>query len=141
MKKIIIPILTIIIFLTTLTNNVYAANADTWVQNAFDATDKFIHETPQVSDRMSFLNNMLDFFTRLVKTVNYILLVTLGALSIVSLAITGVRYITAMNNPTRLQDARNNLHTVFIGMFIGFGAFIIWNVAMGIIQLILSTVV
>lgn len=137
MKKIVIPILAIIIFLAMSTNTVYA-DANTWVQDAFNATRSFINETPRVSDRLSFLNNLLNFFTKLVRTVNYILLVTLGALSIISLAITGVRYITALNNPTRLQNARNNLHTVFLGMCIGFGAFIIWNVTMGIIELILS---
>ncbi len=137
MKKIVIPILVIIIFLST-SNSIVYADANTWVQDAFDATHSFINEKPKLSDRMSFLNSFLNFFRKLIRTINYILLVILGALSIISLSITGIRYIIALNNPNRLQNARNNLHTVFLGMFIGFGAFIIWRLAMGVIELILS---
>ena len=139
MKKIVISLIMCIIFLIPSTKIVYGVDTDSWVSDSFHSAKSFIEEKQTVSKKMSFLNDFLKFISNTVKAINYVLIILLGAISIISLAITGVRYIMASGNPEKLQSAKANLHTVFKGMLIGFGAFIIWEISMGIVTLILDT--
>ena len=141
MKKIIVSLLVMLLFTSMTTKVVYGSDkidSTTWVEKAFKSAHDFLLEEPTVENNMSFLNKFLNFFKEIVKAVNYILLVLLGLLSIISLAITGVKYIMSSDNPNKLEGARAQLHQVFKGMLFGFGAFIIWNLSMGIIELILD---
>ena len=125
MKKIVISLIMCIIFLIPSTKIVYGVDTNSWVSDAFGSAHSFITEEQKVSSNMSFLNTWLKFFSNTVKAVNYILIILLGVISIISLAITGVKYIMASSNPEKIQFVRADLHKTFKGMLIGFGAFII----------------
>ena len=67
-----------------------------------------------------------------------VLLVVLFGLSAVSLSITGVRYIMSGSSPGQRKIAKDNLKKAFKGMAIGFGAYVIWRVAMGFVNIIIG---
>lgn len=136
MKKIIISIIVIGIFLANSTQFVYASD-DGWVQDAFSAASDFMYQT-NVTDTTGVVKPIFETFKSLVKTVNIVLIVLLMGLSIIALSITGVRYIASGASPHQKEIAKQSLHTIFIGMAIGFGAYVIWRIAMSIIEVIMG---
>ena len=119
---------------------------DDWLEAAFEAAGKFLTQE-ELTDTDIHLNGeenpgiietILEKFKEIVKALNKILLVVLAGLSTISLAITGVRYILSQGDANRQVVAKNNLHTAFKGMFFGFGAFLIWRIAMSIIQVVIT---
>ncbi len=168
MKKILYLAILSILFITILSNNVVFAavkpqgggssgaatqngtntsttntSEDTWVQDAFSAAAGFLNEDISETDDpanngLGIVTPILKTFKGIVKSINTILLVLLAALSTLSLSITGIRYIVCKANPAQEKTARENLHTAFRGMLFGFGAYIIWSVAMGLVQLIIG---
>lgn len=127
-----------------------ASGSDSWLQDAFSAAGDFltkedltttdIHIGDSTGDDGSpgIIETMLATFRTIVKALNTILLVVLAGLSIISLAITGIRYIMSQGLAEKQVVAKENLHTVFRGMFFGFGAFFIWKIAMSIVQVVIQ---
>ena len=119
-------------------------NSD-WLEEAFGAAGKFLTQE-ELTDTDIYINGsktgiietILSKFKTIVKALNKILLVVLAGLSTISLAITGIRYILSQGDAAKQVVAKNNLHTAFKGMFFGFGAFLIWRIAMSIIQVIIE---
>ena len=138
MKKIVIAMIINLIFFTASTQFTYAIDSSSWIKDSFNATDSFINENATVPSGFGFINNLLDFFTNTIKAINYVLIVLLGVISIISISVTGVKYIMAADNPAKKGEARDRLHTVFKGMAFGFGAFFIWNISMAIVRVILT---
>lgn len=138
MKKIVVSMIIMIMFLINSTQFVYAANKQNgdWVQNAFSAARGFFDEKPK--DELGIVNPIFKTFKRIVKTVNVVLMAALMGLSIIALSITGVRYIASGASPQQKEIAKQSLHTIFIGMAIGFGAYAIWRIAMSIIEVIIG---
>ena len=114
------------------------AEATSWISEAFAAVRNFFADT-EVTDDLGMLNPWMLVFGDIVRGINRILIVALAGLSIISLSIVGIRYIISTYDPKAKGRAKKDLHIVFKGMFIGFGAFAIWKIAMSIIRLILST--
>ena len=105
-----------------------------WVKDAVSATDSFLKE--KTVDTIG-ISKVFSLFQSLVKGVNRILIVLLAGISIIALAVTGIKYI-AESNPTAKGEAKKSLKTIFIGMIIGFGAFTIWKIAMSIVDIIMG---
>lgn len=135
MKKIIISIIIVMIFFINSNSIVYGAS-DTWVSEAFQAAHDFINEP--TTDDLGIIDPLLKNFKNIVKGINITLLVLLSSLSVISLAVIGVRYIMSGASPHQREIAKQSLHTVFIGMVYGFGAYTIWKIAMGIVELIIG---
>ena len=93
---------------------------DNWVQKAFGSAKSFLEEDTT-------------------RALNRILLVALFGISTISLSIIGVKYMTSGGTPHKKEEAKKNLHTLFIGMAYGFGAFIIWRVAMALVGMIIGS--
>lgn len=137
MKKIIISILVVILFFADSNQIVYAADSSgNWVSEAFEAANSFIQEP--TTDDTGIINPILAQFKNLIKGINVILLVLLAGLSAISLSVVGVRYLLSGASPHQRGEAQRSLRTVFIGMAYGFGAFLIWNIAMAIVKLIIG---
>ena len=138
MKKIIISVIAIIIFLANSNPKVYAANttSDDWVGKAFSAAGGFLKEESKYTTGL--FNPMLSFFKSLIKMINRVLLVALAGISTVALSITGIRYILSGGVPQQKENAKRSLRTIFTGMAIGFGAYMIWRIAMSIVTIIIS---
>lgn len=142
-KKIMTSFIVIIMFFTcSMPTVVRAADGDdgSWVGNAFQAAYDFLNGTngDLEIEENSIAYKLLTFFTNIVNGINKILIVLLAGLSIISLSIVGVRYILSGAMPKQREDAKHQLHTVFLGMAYGFGAFMIWNIAMSIIRIVLT---
>lgn len=150
MKKLILGLLIFSSFIFALTNIAYAdeqmvldggSNQKSWVQKAFDATKNFLEgngEEPATGAVAEIGNSLLTEFNRIIKSINRVLIVLLFGISTISLSVTGIRYIFAADNPNKKEAAKHNLHTAFIGMAYGFGAFTIWSIAMQIIKIIIG---
>lgn len=151
MKKVIVSIIVIIIFLTNLTPCIYAKTPEeagkekttpnddgSWVQDAFSAASDFMNDT-NVTDKTGVVKPIFERFKGLVKGANIVLMVLLMGLSIIALSITGVRYIASGASPHQKEIAKQSLHTIFIGMTIGFGAYVIWRIAMSIVEVLIDT--
>lgn len=148
MKKIVISFIVVMIFFINSNSIVYGDNnissdsekatiSQNWVSDAFQAAHDFINE-PTTDDKWGIIDSLLKNFKNIVKGINIILLVLLSSLSVISLAVIGVRYIMSGASPDQRKVATQSLHTVFIGMVYGFGAYVIWKIAMGIVGLIIG---
>ena len=111
---------------------------DNWVQKAFGSAKSFLEEDTTTDD-LGVAGSLLDIFTKLIRALNRILLVALFGISTISLSIIGVKYMTSGGTPHKKEEAKKNLHTLFIGMAYGFGAFIIWRVAMALVGMIIGS--
>lgn len=155
MKKIIISVIVIIIFLINSTQCIYAAspeekgkekttsgettasNDGDWVGEAFSAASSFLNNST-VTDELGIVSPIFEKFKSIVKAINVVLMVLLMGLSIIALSVTGVRYITSGASPEQKEIAKKSLHTIFIGMAIGFGAYVIWRIAMSLIEIFIE---
>ncbi len=115
---------------TTSTSN------DDWISDAFKAVKSFFNE--DVKDDLGIVATPLDLFRNIVKAINRVLLVFLAGISVISLSIVGIRYLMSTNDAKQKGKAKEALHTTFKGMAFGFGAFFIWRIAMGIVEVIIS---
>ncbi len=126
------------------TGNSSDVTESNWVKKAFSAAHSFLTENIELDSSTAsapekMVVGFLTLFKNIVKAVNKILLVALFAISALSISVIGVRYITSRNNPNTIERAKRDLHTTFIGMGYGFGAFIIWNIAMSIVTIIIKS--
>jgi hypothetical protein len=146
MKKHLIKILLIVIsfmivgFLGTpasLATSNTTTNESTWVSDAFDAAKSFLQDS-DATDDLGIVNPLLIKFRNIVNALNTILLVLLAGISAIALAVVGVKYIMAASSPEKKGEAKESLHTVFWGMAYGFGAYLIWKIAMGIVSIIIN---
>ena len=136
MKKILITINIIILFFICSNSSVYAATSDeTWVQDAFKAARSFMGENP--TDTIG-ISPLFSLFKDFVRAANRVLLVLLAGISTIALSITGVRYILAGASPDQQKVAKSSLKTIFIGMGFGFGAYVIWRIAMAIVGIFIG---
>ncbi len=137
MKKIIVSLIVIIMFSVNTNSLVYATDGD-WVSEAFSAAHKFLNNA-NITDDTGIISPFFDQFKSIVKGINRILLVLLAGLSMISLSLIGVRYMLSGASPQQKEEAKRNLHTVFIGMAIGFGAYAIWRIAISIVTIIIGS--
>ena len=146
MKKIFISTIAfIIIFLTSSITSVYAtdksgkstADEGSWVSKAFSAASTFMNEPTK--DFKGILSPTFTLFQNIVKAINRILIVLLAGISTIALSVTGVRYLASGASPEQRDIAKQSLHTIFIGMAFGFGAFVIWRVAMAIVSIMIAS--
>ncbi len=137
MKKILITINIIILFFICSNPSVYAASTsdETWVKDAFEAASSFMGENP--TDTIG-ISPLFSLFKDLVRAANRVLLVLLAGISTIALSITGVRYILAGASPDQQKVAKSSLKTIFIGMGFGFGAYVIWRIAMAIVGIFIG---
>ncbi len=136
-KKIIISIVSVILLIAYSNQAVYAVDANNWVSAAFSAAGSFLSES-SVEDKLGIVSPVMKFATNLIQGANRVLLFLLAGVSMVALSVVGIRYIIEGTSPQRKGDAKKSLHTVFMGMFIGFGAYAIWRVAMAIVVLVIA---
>lgn len=154
-KKIYISILIIILLNVLFIKNSYATPpystemtdtgtqpADTtmdnsWLTEAFSAAKEFL-STDSIE-----IPHPLDIFLAygkyLIRGINRVLWVLLAGISAISLSIVGINYILGINSSTQRKKAKEDLHVVIKGMAIGFGALLIFNVAMTIIRIIIES--
>jgi hypothetical protein len=146
MKKIFISTIAfIIIFLTSSITSVYATDKSgksttddgSWVSKAFSAASTFMNEPTK--DFKGILSPTFTLFQNIVKAINRILIVLLAGISTIALSVTGVRYLASGASPEQRDIAKQSLHTIFIGMAFGFGAFVIWRVAMAIVSIMIAS--
>lgn len=118
-----------------------AANEnDGWISNALSKAKEFLNGGIDTSSKIGQnVDSVLNTVRNIIRGVNNILLVLLAGLSAISLSVVGIRYIMAGASPEQKRIAMENLHTVFRGMLIGFGAFIIWRIAASFIELIFGS--
>lgn len=136
MKRIFIITILIMIFVLGSNQTTYAASSNNdWVKNAFSAANKFMKE--DATDELKIISPFFRTFQNIVKAANRILLVLLAGLSIIALSVTGVRYMLSGASPQQKEVAKQSLHTIFIGMAMGFGAYVIWRIAMSIVEIII----
>ena len=108
-----------------------------WVSDAFSAASSFFSEN--VTDEMGIREKPLNLFSDIVKAINTILIVALAGISAISLSIVGIRYIISIGGkPEQQGKAKHDLHKTIRGMAYGFGAFFIWQIAMGIVKAIVD---
>lgn len=154
MKKILIStIVLIIMFLLNSNSLVYAETKTTkttekteesssedsdgdWVSKAFSAASTFM--TEDTKDFKGILSPTFNLFQNIVKAINRVLIVLLAGISTIALSVTGVRYMASGASPEQRDIAKQSLHTIFIGMAFGFGAFIIWKIAMAIVSIMIA---
>ena len=86
-------------------------------------------------DFKGILSPTFTLFQNIVKAINRVLIVLLAGISTIALSVTGVRYLASGASPEQRDIAKQSLHTIFIGMAFGFGAFVIWRVAMAIVSI------
>ena len=137
MKKIAISIILITIFFINSNSQVYATDENTWVKDAFKATSDFLNE--DTTDYHGVLSPTFTFFKNVIKAINRILIVALAGITTIALSVTGVRYMASGGNPHERDKAKKSLHTIFVGMAFGFGAYIIWQIAMAIVTIIIGS--
>lgn len=135
-----------ICFMSIFSNTfVYAETVteNNWVKKAFSAAHSFLTENVELDGNANapekMVGNMLTVFKDIVKAANKILLVALFGISAISISIIGVRYIISLNDSKAIKEAKEKLHTTFIGMAYGFGAFLIWNIAMSMVTIIIKS--
>lgn len=139
-------ILILFLFVVSFPNIVYSGNNTTatneadysWVSDAFQATKSFFSDS-EVTDELGMLEPWMIIFSDIVKAVNRVFIVALAGLSIISLAVVGIRYIMSAYQPDQKNKAKEDLHTVFKGMCYGFGAFTIWKIVMLVVRLIIES--
>lgn len=139
-------ILFIFLFIISLPNIVYSDNDKTttdegdysWISDAFQAASEFFHDS-EVTDELGMLEPWMIVFSDIVRAVNRVLIIALAGLSIISLAVVGIRYIMSAYQPSQKEKAKEDLHTVFKGMCYGFGAFTIWRIVMLVVRLIIDS--
>ena len=132
--------LVIIMFFINSNSLVYADNSETdtgWVNKAFSATSSFLKE--KTKDSFGVISPAFTFFQTVVKAINRILIVLLAGISTLALSVTGIRYLASGASPGQRDAAKHSLHTIFIGMAFGFGAFAIWRIAMSIVGIIINS--
>ena len=106
-------------------------------KNIAMATEKRAHSgETTVEDKLG----VFDLFKKIVRAINRVLLVALFGLSTISLSVIGVRYMLSGARPEQKKTAVDSLHTLFMGMAYGFGAFIIWNISMSIVGFIINAI-
>ena len=133
----IIFIILIILIPNTYTNSTTTTSQDTWVKDAFNAAGSFLKE--DVKDPTGgHLSKGLQIFINIVKGINTVLIVALFAISAIALAIDGIKYIMAGGSPEKVGKAKSDLVITFKGMAIGFGAYTIWRISMGVVVLIIE---
>lgn len=137
MKKVFISVLIIIFFILNTTSIVNAA-ASTWVKDAFSSTKSFLNQT-SVEEKLGFENDIFTFIKEMIKSINVILLIILGAVSTIAISVTGIKFILAAG-PGQKADAQKSLKTAFIGMCFGFGAYAIWSLGISIVMLIVGAI-
>lgn len=108
-----------------------------WVNKAFSAASSFLKEPTK--DFHGMLSPAFTFFQTIVKAINRILIVLLAGISTIALSVTGVRYLASGASPNQKEVAKQSLHTIFIGMAFGFGAFAIWKIAMSIVGIMINS--
>lgn len=126
------------------TGNSSDVTESNWVKKAFSAAYSFLTEDVDLNSSSAnapekMVGKILKLGRDIVKAINKVLLVALFGISTISISIIGVRYITSRGNPRAIERAKNDLHTTLIGMAYGFGAFLIWNIAMSIITIIIKS--
>lgn len=140
MKKIISFFVITIMIIINCNSLVLATEGDNidsnWVGDAFKATGIFLNE--ETKDTIG-ISPIFETFQGIVKGINRILIIALAGISIISLSITGVRYIASGASPNQREVAHQSLRTAFIGMAFGFGAYVIWRIAMGIVAIIIGS--
>lgn len=140
-KKFSIFVVMLIVLVIIPTNEqVYASDSGNvqWVQDAFNATGSFLEENFSNVDVLNLDSWFVPLITVPLKIINRVLIVALFGLSTVALSYCGIQFIIHSDNPSRQKDARENIRTTFIAMGYGFGAYLIWSVAMQIVTLILG---
>lgn len=110
---------------------------DSWVEDAFKAARSFLTDD-NVTDDLGFAGKLLILARSVINAINRILLVLLAGVSAIALSVVGIRYLYSTASPGQVGQAKKDLHTVFTGMFYGFGAYLIWRIAMSIIILIIN---
>ena len=110
-----------------------------WVKDALNKAKEFLNGNIEETDSDKIVTPVLETVRSIIRGVNNILLVLLATLSAISLSVVGIRYIASGATPIQKRIAIDSLHTVFKGMFIGFGAFIIWRIAMGFVEIVLDS--
>lgn len=147
MKKCFNKFLVSIIVILTLLSNTYVYADDVtesnWVKKAFNAAYSFLKEDVNVdnssaSEPEKLVGNTLILFKDVIKAINIVLIVALFGISVISISSVGLRYMFFGDNATAAEKAKSDLHTTFIGMAYGFGAFLIWRIAMAIIVAIIN---
>lgn len=113
-----------------------AADDGSWVSKAFSAASTFMNEPTK--DFKGILSPTFKLFQNIVKAINRVLIVLLAGISTIALSVTGVRYMASGASPEQRDIAKQSLHTIFIGMAFGFGAFIIWKIAMAIVSIMIA---
>ena len=136
MNKVFFTMMIVIIFLVNSSQTIYAASSDDWVSDAFSAASKFMKE--DANNDLKIINPIFKTFKNIIQAANRILLVLLAGLSIIALSVTGIRYMMSGALPEQKEIAKQSLHTIFIGMAMGFGAYVIWRIAMSIVTLIIE---
>lgn len=160
MKRITILITLVILLLNIWSGVIYAApekpplpeensssntqetdvNDSNWISKALSAAKNFLlGEIDTSTSTGENVNKVLVTARQIIRGINNVLLVLLGGLSAVSLSVVGIRYIASGALPEQKRVAIESLHTVFKGMAIGFGAFLIWRIAMGFVNIIFNS--
>ena len=106
-------------------------------RKSFSAASTFMNEPTK--DFKGILSPTFTLFQNIVKAINRILIVLLAGISTIALSVTGVRYLASGASPEQRDIAKQSLHTIFIGMAFGFGAFVIWRVAMAIVSIMIAS--
>lgn len=136
MKKIFFSIIIITIMFSNFNQTVYASSGDTWVKDAFSASNKFLKENPK--EVFGFENDLFGVVKRIIKAINLILIVLLFGISAIVLSLIGIKFITSDGMPQKRKEAEDSLHTALIGMAYGFGAYTIWFIAMQIVTILIG---
>lgn len=138
MKKIFFSIIIITIIFSNFNQTiVYAASSkNTWVKDAFTASNKFLKENPK--EVFGFENDLFKIFKNIIKAINLVLIVLLFAISAIALSVIGIKFIASGDAPHKRKEAEDNLHTAIIGMAYGFGAYTIWVIAMQIVTMLIE---
>ena len=110
---------------------------DSWVEEAFKAARNFLTDD-EVTDDLGFAGELLILARSVINAINRVLIVLLAGISAIALSVVGIRYLYSTSKPSQVSKARDDLHTVFTGMLYGFGAYLIWRIAMSIVILIIN---
>ena len=151
MKKIILNVF--IIFFTALiiqNSSVYAAGTQgqqsqgnsingSFVGEAFSATKEFLQEDLPEDDVGILTDSLLFFVKDAIQGINRILIIALAGIGAIAISISGIKYMRAISSPSEAAEAQKMLKTTLRGLGYGFGAFIIWEVAMGVVRLIIDS--
>lgn len=144
MKKIFISIVLVVVILSIYSNHqVYGKESkdsseeeSTWVSEAFNATSSFLNE--ETKDTIG-ISPLFEMFKNIIKAVNRVLIVFLAGISMIAISLTGIKYVMGGASPQKKEEAKKSLHTIFMGMSLGFGAFFIWKVVITIINIVIES--